>query len=597
MATSPLNNESTGVITYTIKVNGKAIDSSIGVIAIHVHNKINHIATAEITISDGDMPSQRFDVSDADTFKPGSTISISAGYASDEESIFEGIIISHGIEITSNNSSFLNVVCKDQAIAMTIARHSQCFLAKSDSKIISSLLAKYPNITSSVGSISDPYPELVQFNSTDWDFILTRAEANGFVVTNQSNKVTVDKPAISDAPALVVTYGTDLMSFSAKVDARNQLSSVTATAWDSAKQNMVTGTGSAQSISGQGNFTSGDLAKVLGISDYTLQTASTITTDSLTRWAGGQQVKAMLSKVRGSVTFQGNASATINSLLELAGVGARYNGSHYVGGIHHCIEKGQWITTAELGLSPMWSAEHRDMGAPPASGYLPPVDGLQIGVVTKLDGDPDANYRIQIKLPTLNSESNLIWARLATYYASSGCGNFFIPEVGDEVIVGCINQDPSNPVILGSLYSSKNKMPEEIKADNSIKTLVTKSKMKVIFDDKNSVMTLNTPNGNAIVISDKDKSITLTDQNSNSITMNKDGITLSSSKDITISAKGAVNINSTRDTTIKATSDAKISALNISAQASTGLTLKGNATTELSCSGITTVKGGLVKIN
>jgi len=596
MATSPAT-DTTGVMSYTIKVAGTAIDSSIGVIAIHIYYQINHIATAEITISDGDMASQSFAISDAETFKPGSTISISAGYASDETTIFEGIIISHGIEITSANSSFLNIVCKDQAIAMTIAKHSQCFLAKTDSNIISSLIANYSSLTSSVGSITDPHPELVQFNSTDWDFMLARAEANGFVVTNQANKVTVDKPSVSGSAALVVTYGTDLMTFSAKVDARNQLSSVSATAWDPTTQDMVTGTGSAQSISGQGNFTSSDLAQALAISDYTLQTASTLSSDSLTNWANGQQVKAMLSKVRGSVTFQGNASATIDSLIELAGVGERYNGSHYIAGIHHSIEKGLWITTAELGMSPMWSAENRDIGAPPASGYLPPVDGLQIGVVTKLDGDPESNYRIQIKIPTLNSESNLIWARLASGYASSEFGNFFIPEVGDEVIVGCVNQDPSNPIILGSLYSSKNKMPVELTADNYIKTLVTKSKLKIIFDDENSVVTLKTPNGNSIVMSDKDKSITLTDQNSNAISMGESGITISSSKDITISAKSAVKIESTTDTTVKATGDAKITGMNVSAQANTGLTLKGNATAELSCSGITTIKGALVKIN
>lgn len=596
MAISP-SSGSTGVTTYTIKVAGTAIDSSIGVVAINVYYQINRIASAEITISDGDMASQRFDISDAETFKPGSTISIAAGYASEEKTIFEGIIISHGIEITANNSTSLNIVCKDQAIAMTIAKHSQCFLAQSDSNIISSLIAKYPKVTGSVGSITDPYAELVQFNSSDWDFILTRAEANGFVVANQSNKLTIDKPSVTGSAALVVTYGTDLMSFSARVDARNQLTSVTATAWDSTTQDMVTGTGAAQSIAGQGNFTSQDLAQVLGISDYRLQTASTISSDSLTRWASGQQVKAMLSKVRGSVTFQGNASATIDSLLELAGVGERYNGSHYVGGVHHSIEKGQWVTTAELGMSPMWSAEHRDLGAPPASGYLPPVDGLQIGVVTKLDADPDSNYRVQIKLPALNTESNLIWARLATYYASSGYGNFFIPEVGAEVIVGCINQDPSNPIILGSLYSSKNKMPEELTAENYIKSIVTMSQLKVMFDDENKVLTLITPGGNSIVMSDKGKSITLTDQNSNTISMSESGIAINSSKDITISAKNAVSIQSTSDTTIKATADTKISGLNVSAQASTGLTLKGNATAELSCSGITTVKGALVKIN
>ncbi|HDR2161130.1 TPA: type VI secretion system tip protein VgrG, partial [Enterobacter cancerogenus] len=533
----------------------------------------------------------------AATFKPGATISISVGYASNEKTLFDGIIISHGIDIGANNTTSLNIVCKDRAIAMTIARHSQCFLAKSDSKIISELIAKYPNLTASVGNIAESHGELVQFNSTDWDFILTRAEANGFVVTNQANKVTVDKPQVSGSAALVVTYGTDLMTFSAKVDARNQLKAVKATAWDPTKQAMVTGSGPGQSIPGQGNFASSDLAKVLGISDYMLQTASTLSTDSLTNWASGQQVKAMLSKVRGSVTFQGNANATINSLIELAGVGERYNGAHYIGGVQHRIENGQWVTTAELGMSPMWSAEHRDIGAPPASGYLPPVDGLQVGVVTKLDGDPDANFRIQIKIPTLNNESNLLWARLATFYASSGYGNFFIPEPGDEVIVGFLNQDPGNPVILGSLFSSKNKMPNELTAENYTKTLVTKSKMKVIFDDENSVMILNTPNGNSVTISDKDKSITLSDQNSNVISMGQSGISLTSNKDIVISAKQSVKIESTRDTIIKATGDAKISGLNVQGQANTSLTLKGNASTELSCSGITTIKGALVKIN
>ncbi|MZI92919.1 type VI secretion system tip protein VgrG [Vibrio sp. CAIM 722] len=596
MATSPATN-STGVVTYAIKVDGSTIDTSIGIISIDIYYKINQIATAEIVISDGDMASQTFDNSDASTFKPGAAIAISAGYASTENTIFEGIIISHGIEITSNNSSTLNIMCKDQAIAMTIAKHSQCFLKKNDKQIISSLLSNYSGLSSSVGAMSNTHPEMVQFNSSDWDFMLTRAEANGFVITNQSNKVTVDKPSTSSSPTLVVTYGTDLISFSANVDARNQLSSVTATSWDSTEQKMVTGKGSSQSIKSQGNLTSSSLASVFNISDYTLQTASTVSADALASWADGQQVKAMLSKVRGSVTFQGNSKARIDTLIELAGVGDRYNGSHYIGGIHHSIENGQWITTAELGLSPMWSSEHRDLGAPPASGYLPPVDGLQIGVVTQLNEDPGSNYRIQIKIPTLDSESNLIWARLATYYASSGYGNFFIPDVDDEVIVGFINQDPGNPIILGSVYSSKNTMPNDLTSDNYIKGIVTKNQLKLTFDDENKAITLETPEGNSIVMSDTDKSITLTDQNSNSISMGESGITIKSSKDVTISADSAISTESSSGTTIKATGDVKISGANVSAEAKTGLTVKGNSTAEVSCSGITTIKGSMVKIN
>lgn len=596
MATSPAEN-CTSVTTSTISINGEVLDSTISIIDINVYYKVNHIATAEIIISDGDMVEKSFTISDSETFKPGSSITINAGYGNDDTPIFEGVIISHGINITNRNSTSLNIICKDQAAAMTIAKHSQCFLDKSDSDIISSLLSNYSNVTNEIGSLSEKHGELVQFNSTDWDFILTRAEANGFVITNAFNKVTIDKPETSGSAPLIVTYGSDLISFSTQTDARNQFSSVTATAWDSTQQDMIQGSSSAQSIAKQGNFTADDLASVFNISDYTLQTASNLSHDFLTNWASGQQVKAMLSKVRGTVEFPGSALAQINTLIELAGVGERYNGSHYIGAIHHSIRGGQWITTAELGLSPMWSTEHRDIGAPPASGYLPSIDGLQIGIVAKLDADPETNYRIQIKIPTLNSESNLIWARLATYSASANYGNFFIPDVGDEVIVGFINQDPSNPIILGSVYSSKNTMPNELTAENYTKGIVTKSNLKVTFDDENSVITLATPKGNTIIMSDSDESITITDQNSNSIQMGSSGITISSSKDIELTAKGAISLSSTNDTTIKATGDAKMSGLNVSVEAQTGLTLKGNATAELSCSGITTVKGSLVKIN
>ncbi|WP_459613983.1 phage baseplate assembly protein V [Dickeya oryzae] len=57
------------------------------------------------------------------------------------------------------------------------------------------------------------------------------------------------------------------------------------------------------------------------------------------------------------------------------------------------------------------------------------------------------------------AENDGLWARLASYYASSGIGAQFMPEVGDEVILGYFNNNPSDPVILGSLYSSKNPPP------------------------------------------------------------------------------------------------------------------------------------------
>lgn len=586
------------VITFTVKANGKTIDSKIGVIAIHVFYKVNQVASAELILGDGDMATQKFDASDGDSFKPGTSISISAGYGSDEQTIYEGIVISHALRISDSNLTTLNITCKDKAVAMTIARNSKSYLKQSDSDIIQSLIGNYSGVKAEkVESIAEKHDELVQFNCCDWDFLLTRAEANGMIVANQSNAITVAPPSVDKTPELVVTYGKDLIDFSAEIDARHQFSQVTGTGWDPSQQKMLKGQAAAESISQQGNLSDSELASVLGIKDYRIQTSSSLTQDMLTNWAKGQRIKSMLAKVRGSLSFDGTAKAKINTLIKLEGVGERFNGSHYIGGVHHRIENGQWLTTVELGLSPMWSSEHRDLGAPPAAGWLPPVDGLQIGIVTKLDQDPQSQFRIQVELPALGEENNLVWARLTSYYANNNTGNFFIPEPGNEVIVGYINQDPSQPIILGSLFSSKQTMPYQISAENNTKAIVTRSELKIEFDEKDKVITIITPNKNSITISDDNKAIKLADQNNNTIVMNESGISLSSAKDIKLSAKGEISLDSTSNTSIQAKADVKVQGLNITAEAKAGVTVKGSASAELSASGMTTIKGAMVKIN
>ncbi|MDV6250916.1 type VI secretion system tip protein VgrG [Vibrio sp. EA2] len=597
MAASPTETNR-DIVTLSIKSNGNVIESSIGIISVNVFYQVNHIAYAELEIRDGDIADQTFEVSSGNTFKPGSTITIDAGYGTEDETIFEGVVTNHAIRISENNQTTLNVTCKDQAVAMTIARKSQCYLKQKDSDIINSLISNYSSITAdSIDSTPVEHDELVQFNCSDWDFMLTRAEANGLVVANQQNKLSVKEPSVSDSAALVVTYGTDLINFCAEVDARYQFSSVTSTAWDPSTQAMLSQQSAATEISNQGNLSASELANVLGISEYRMQTSASYTQDSLTNWAKGQRAKSMLAKVRGTVTFQGNAKAQINSLIELAGVGDRFNGSHYIGAVHHRIEQGQWLTTVDLGLAPVWSAEHRDLGAPPASGWLPPVDGLQIGIVTQLNEDPETQYRIKVKVPALGDTNNEVWARLSSYYATNESGNFFIPEIDDEVVLGYLNQDPGQPIILGSLYSSKKSMPYELTQENYTKAIVTKNKLKIEFDDDKKVITITTPGENSITISDDEKSITLADQNSNTVTLDDSGITLDSPKDITISAGGNISLKSTGDTSIEATGDTNIKGMNVSADATTSLTAKGSASAELSASGNTTIKGAIVNIN
>ena len=175
--------------------------------------------------------------------------------------------------------------------------------------------------------------------------------------------------------------------------------------------------------------------------------------------------------------------------------------------------------------------------------------------------------------------------------------SFFVPEIGDEVVLGYFNNDPAHPVVLGSLYSSKRKPPYSLTADNFTKAIVTKSKLKIEFDDDKKVTTIETPGGNKIVISDDDTSILLADQNNNTVKLGSDGIALDSPKDITITAKGKVSVDAAGGLELNSKADVKITGMNVNNEAKVGFVAKGNASAELSASGQTTVKGAMVMIN
>lgn len=596
MATSP-REDADNVVKLTVSSNGAPLDETIQIISVSVSKAINKIPSARLVILDGDMPTQTFAVSDADTFKPGSAITISAGYDQDDETIFEGVVIGHGIEITANNYSRLVIDCRDKAVAMTVGRKNANYVDQKDSGIISALIGNYDGLSADVGTTTVQHKELVQYYCTDWDFMLARAEACGLLVNVDAGKLTVKAPDVSVSPELKVSYGDDLMEFHADMDARTQLTQVTGVAWDPATQAVVETQVSSQTLNSQGDLAASDLAAVINLASYRLQTAAPLEQTALKDWAGGRQMKAALSRIRGEMKFQGSAKAKPGSLIELDGVGARYSGKVFVSAVRHDIVNGNWTTEAAFGMSPEWFSERRDLTAPPAAGLLPGVEGLQIGVVMKLDADPGGEFKVQVSVPLMQAATDGVWARLAKFYASDGIGAFFIPEIGDEVVLGYLNNDPSYPVILGSLYSSKRKTPYPLTADNYTKALVTKSKLKIEFDDDKKVVTIVTPGANTVVISDDDKSILLQDQNNNSVKLSGDGIVLTSAKDIKLTAQGQVTITATGNASITSQADVKIEGLNINNSANVGFVAKGSASAELSASGQTTVKGAMVMIN
>jgi uncharacterized protein involved in type VI secretion and phage assembly len=197
----------------------------------------------------------------------------------------------------------------------------------------------------------------------------------------------------------------------------------------------------------------------------------------------------------------------------------------------------------------------------------------------------------------LGGNATGLWARLCAPYATKEAGVFFVPEIGDEVVLGYFDQNPSYPVIIGSLHSSARPTPYANADDNHIKAIVTRSGAKIEFNDADKVITVTTPDKNKIVLSDKDRGIQLLDQNDNKVTLTPSGISLSSAKDIQITANGNVTVAAVGNIDIAAKLDLKTSGLSIHNQAEIAFAAKGGASAELSAAGQTVVKGAMVMIN
>lgn len=592
----------------TVLLKGK--ETSAVVKSIHVTKSINKIAFAEVVLNDGSKAAESFENSDSGNFDPGTAIEIKAGYDSSEETIFKGIIVSLSVVIDAEYGPSIAIKCKDEAIKTTLERKNAYFLKSKDSDIISKVLGDY-SFSSSVDSTTIKYDEIIQYGANDWDFVLSRAEINGLVVVTDDGTFNVKKPAVSGSPVATITYGDTLIDMDLALNSNEQVQAVNAVAWDPESQAIVKGASEEPTVNAEGNIDGKKLSSVLS-ANAELQTNLPLTSDALKSWANAKLIKNRLSRFNGHVMCNGNAAIKPNTLVKLVGVSKALNGNLFVGSVYHSLEDGAWTTELGIGVDAQWFVEENKVDALKASGRLPAMNGLQIGVVKKIDSDPNDEFRVQVTLPLIQSSDDGIWARLSTFYASNGFGAFFYPEVGDEVILGFLDDHPSAPIILGSVYSKKNVAPLTPDAENTHKTLLTKSKLEIDFNEEDKIITIQTPGKNIIVISDKDKGVTITDQNNNQIQMNDSGVTIESKSamtikaadDLTISAKGitmkadqAVSIQGGTDVTVKASSALNLQGLNATLKASASLTAQGEASAEFKASGNTTIKGAMVSIN
>lgn len=196
------------------------------------------------------------------------------------------------------------------------------------------------------------------------------------------------------------------------------------------------------------------------------------------------------------------------------------------------------------------------------------IQGVVVGVVTNNE-DPDLMGRVKVKFPWLSDADESHWARIATPMAGKEHGVYFLPEVDDEVLVAFEHGDVRFPYVVGALWNGKEAPP----AKNE--------------DGKNNIRIIKSRSGHVICLNDEDgkEKIEIIDKSEkNSIVFDtaENTITITTDKDITLSAsQGAIKLDAQK-IEIKSSADTKI-------EAGAGMDVKASSTMN--------IKGATVNIN
>lgn len=597
---SPLIDQTTSLVSYKVSINGTQVKEEYQISDIEIETNLNKLPLAKVCILDGSQYEQKMQVMDDNNWKPGDDIVIELGYHQQLIPVFEGIVSSIGYGSTSNEHGKTIITATDKCVGLTLTKDNEYFEELTDSEIAKKILGTY-GITCQTDETKTSHAKIVQYNASDWDFLLSRAKACERVVIAEFNEYFFVEPGSGGKP-VKLTYGDDIIDFDLQVDAKTQRKKIEVKGWDASTHQFKSASSSEPSLDKQGSdaVKGPKLAEALKLEKETLYLPTALDTDELKDVANSKLLHSRLARTRGKITMQGIADLKVDSYIQMEKVHDYYKGEMYVTGVRHTVEQGNFLTEAIIGLDEhSFDPEHTEGSTPDNMGLMPAPRGLFIGTVTKMAGDPNNDFRIQVKVPSFKEDDDGLWAKLSGPSASEDSGFIWYPEVGDQVIIGFLMNDPRFPVILGSLYSKTHSVfsDHEPAEDNNQKAIVTRSHMKLLFEEDKKDITLTTPGENYLKISDDQRSITLEDQHGNKIVMDQNGILIDSPKTITVNAGQKIDMDAVSSFTAKGSSiELKGKSGSALLDGATNAKLKGQ-TADVKATGITNIKGSIVKLN
>lgn len=568
----------TDLPAFEVKVKGAKLEplTAADVLEVDVHEEVNKHGRLTLLVQNWNADERAVRHSDSGPFVPGADIEVALGYHSDLTTVFAGVICSLTAHFPAASRPTLRIEARSKSILMEHPPRSRQLDESSDSDVANAVAADYSLTVDGADGVTRP--AVVSDRICDWDFLKARAQELGWVTYVRANTLVL-RPSASDDPEVELVYTQSLVELHLTQDITRAIDSAVGVSWD---------TSSLEAAESEEGATSADVklggraAHDAAVSDagWPLRTERDESpaegaSDAADARAVGRQRQAALGHYYGTAVSPGNPAIRCDQWLTITGVGTRLSGPHYVSAARHRLSSAGYRTEVQLGLLPALF---------PAVDPRAKAGALVLATVESLD-DPDKANRVKVRLPWREDSGDGVWARVAALDAGDGFGTVFIPQTGQEVLVGFVDGASQHPVVLGSLYNGKQAPPITIDPGaNTIRTIVTPGGHTLTLDDDTPTFTLTSGKGNSVALDDSASSIVLTHKDSgNALTVSADGIEL--------------NV-ATGDIVLKAAAGAvKLDSMTIEGKATGPSKLESSATFDLTASGPLGLKGALVNIN
>lgn len=371
----------------------------------------------------------------------------------------------------------------DKCHRLQRARRTRSFENATDSDVARQIAQGAGLTVGEVTATDTVHEHLLQANQTDWEFLAQRAAEIGFEFGMVDGKFTFGKAATlaqADGTAQLAFPGT-LLRFEPRIAAGNLTSDVEVRVWDPMKATLSTaspaqtaaggasaaGSTSLDDVAGQ--FDQGGAGPEGGSQDPSSQAGEDVgappsdtayVVSGLPVADAETSAKALAASVGGPFAEAegdavGDPAIRPGGKVEVSGLPKRFPGTWLVTRARHVFDltEGGYHTEFTAG----GARDRTLLGLASAGGANPlRIPGLVCGIVDDI-GDQENHGRVRLMLPWLSTKVSTDWAPVVQFGAGKRSGAMFLPEVGDEVLVGFEFGDPRRPYVLGGVVNEKSK--------------------------------------------------------------------------------------------------------------------------------------------